>query len=102
MAYFNESPIFIEGLKIEQSKEFPKGIPKDKGWIGIKPFASIPFEWIKQFSDEPGLEHKTQKDGYVIIYGEETKLKGFVSKIIKLVKSACTKIVSVQVEALKI
>jgi len=74
----------IQSFEREPLKRFPIGIPRDKRWIRIKPSEDIPTEKIKQFSKEIGLNHKIQEDGYVIVYGEEDKVKEFVKKTAKL------------------
>jgi len=61
------------------SRRFPIGVPRDKSWIRIKPSAEIPLEKIKKLSNEIGLGLKTQRDGYVLVYGEEDKVKRFIN-----------------------
>jgi arsenite methyltransferase len=100
-AHFNRPHTTIEDLTITYSPESPAWISESASWIRIKPKASIPVEWITQFSSEFGLQHNSQNDGYLWIYGEEGKLKEFVNKIIKLAQSAQVKMTSVKVEAHK-
>jgi len=59
-------------------RRFPIGIPRDKSWVRIEPSAEITLEKIKKFSKEIGLGLKTQRDGYVLVYGEEDKVKRFI------------------------
>jgi len=60
------------------SRRFPIGVPRDKSWVRIKPSAEITLEKIKKSSKEIGLGLKTQRDGYVLVYGEEDKVKRFI------------------------
>jgi hypothetical protein len=62
----------------------PVGIPRDKRWVRIMPSVEIPIEKIKQLSEEIGLKHMAQKDGYVLVYGEESKVRIFVNETAKL------------------
>jgi hypothetical protein len=74
----------LQALEIEPSIRFPIGIPRDKSWVRIKPSEEIPMEKIKRLSKEIGLKHKTQEDSYVLVYGEEDKVKRFMKKTAEL------------------
>jgi hypothetical protein len=69
---------------------FPVGIPRENSWIRIKPSEEIHIEKIKQISRKIGLKHETQKDRYILVYGEEDKVKTFVKKIAELFNKSRT------------
>jgi ubiquinone/menaquinone biosynthesis C-methylase UbiE len=101
IAHFNEAEIGTKSLKIKHSNDSLEGLPKNTCWIRFKPSANVPIDWIKRFSGKAGLKHRTQKDGYTIIHGEERRLKKFVNNVIKLIKDVQARRLSVQVEAYK-
>lgn len=67
-------------MKAEQKSEkrFPVGAPRDKHWIRIKLSEETPLDLIRQISEEFGLEHEIQDDGYVLIYGDKEQIKKFI------------------------
>ncbi len=69
--------------KREEEKRFPVGVPRDKHWIRIKPTEETPLSLIRQISEEMGLKHELQKDGYVLVYGEKEQIKKFVKRTAK-------------------
>jgi len=64
-------------------KRFPVGVPRDKHWIRIKPTEEMPLETIRRISDEVGLKHEIQEDGYILIYGKKEQIKKFIRKTAK-------------------
>ncbi|MCW4020485.1 MAG: DUF2096 family protein [Candidatus Bathyarchaeota archaeon] len=74
----------VQAWEPKPPKRFPVGIPRDKRWVRIEPSEEIPIEKIKHLSKELGLKNKTQEDGYVLVYGEEDKVKEFVKKTAKI------------------
>jgi len=64
----------------EPTSKFVPGVPRDKKWLRVQVSAETPEDEIKKLAKEFGLSTKTQTDGYVLIYGDEEKLKLFVHK----------------------
>ena len=62
-------------------KRFPVGAPRDKHWIRIKPTEEAPLDLIREISEESGLKHEIQKDGYVLIYGDKDQIKKFIKRM---------------------
>jgi len=60
---------------------FHPNLPKEKKWIRVQITNETPLEMIKKTAHEKGLECRVEKDGYVLVYGENEKLKSFVKKI---------------------
>jgi len=66
--------------KQKLKKRFPVGAPRDKHWIRIKPTEETPLDVIREISEEVGLEHELQEDGYILIYGEKEQIRKFVRR----------------------
>jgi len=66
---------------IQPASKFIPGIPRDKHWVRIKIADDVPLERIELAAEEGGLEHKTQKNGYVIVYGEKTRIQNFIKRM---------------------
>lgn len=60
---------------------FISGVPRDKHWIRMKATENIPLDRIKSAAEASGLEHKANEDGYVVVYGEKSKIQSFIKKI---------------------
>jgi hypothetical protein len=67
-------------------KGFPIGVPRESKWIRIEPSDKIPIGKIKHLARQIGLRSKTQTDGYVLVFGEEQKLKQFVKNVAELLR----------------
>lgn len=63
-----------------KSKFFP-GIPRGQKWVRVQVSADTPRNKIEVLAGQSGLSTKTQADDYVLIYGEEDKLKLFLQKV---------------------
>jgi len=74
----------VEAFKKEPSLKFPIGVHRDRCWVRVRPSAEIPIDRIRQLSEKIGLESRTQKNGLVLIYGEESKVKRFINEIAQL------------------
>lgn len=65
----------------EPASKFVAGLPRGKKWVRVQVSPETPKSEIKKSAAESGLLTKTQTDGYILVYGEEDKLKLFVQKI---------------------
>ncbi len=64
----------------ETASKFVPGLPRDKRWVRVQVSAETPREEIEELVKESGLACKMQDDGYMLVYGEEEKLKRFIKK----------------------
>jgi len=78
----------LQDWKTKEARRFPVGVPRDKTWVRIKPSNETPIEKIKHVSEQFGLKLQTQEDGYVLVIGEEHKVKEFVKKIAELLRGS--------------
>jgi len=76
----------VQPRDTEPTARFPIGIPRDKAWARIEPSREVPRRKIEQFAQEEELDFKVEKDGYILIYGEEKSLKRFVRKTADLLR----------------
>lgn len=70
--------------EIETQTGFHPGLPREKKWLRIQASDEIPIETIRNIADEIGLESRIQEDGYVLIFGEEKKVKAFIKKMTEI------------------
>jgi hypothetical protein len=68
----------------ETQAGFHPGIPKEKKWMRIQSSDEIPVEMIRKIADEIGLESKVQEERYVLIFGEEEKIKAFIKRMAEI------------------
>jgi len=68
------------GEKPALSSKFVSGLPKGQRWVRIQVSKETPEGAIKRLAEETGLSFKAQKDGYLLVYGDDDKLKLFVKK----------------------
>lgn len=76
-----------EGENVEAetwASQFVPGIPRSEHWIRVLTSSDLLEEDVKRLADELRLSHKAQKDGYVLVYGDEEKVKEFVKKMAEM------------------
>lgn len=68
------------GEKPEPSSKFVPGLPRGQKWVRIQVSKKTPERAIKRLAEDTGLYFKVQTDGYILVYGNDEKLKLFVKK----------------------
>lgn len=66
---------------IEGEARFIPRVPREQRWIRVKPSHELPIEKLKALAEELNLSFNVQKDGCLLVYGEDERLKGFVKKM---------------------
>jgi hypothetical protein len=62
------------------SSKFVPGLPRGQKWVRVQVTEDTSEKEIKQLADEVGLSCRLQDDGYMLVYGEDEKLKFFLRK----------------------
>ncbi|MEM3612952.1 MAG: DUF2096 family protein [Candidatus Bathyarchaeia archaeon] len=65
----------------EEETRFVPGLPRDQRWIRIKPSEEMPIETLKALAGELNLSFEVQSDGFLLVYGDDERLKDFVKKM---------------------
>ncbi|MCS7114349.1 MAG: DUF2096 family protein [Nitrososphaerota archaeon] len=65
----------------EEEVRFIPGIPREQRWIRIRPSEDVSIEALKALAEELNLSVNVQKDGCLLVYGEEELVKNFVKKM---------------------
>jgi hypothetical protein len=65
----------------EEETRFISGVPREQKWVRVKPSAELPIEGLKALADELNLSYNTQNNGYLLVYGEDQRIKDFVKKM---------------------
>jgi len=65
----------------EESARFVPGVPRDKHWVRVQISEDTSRKEIEKLAKENKLSHKIQKDGYMLVYGDDENVKAFVKKI---------------------
>jgi hypothetical protein len=65
----------------ETETRFVLGLPREHKWIRVKPSSDLPIEKLKLLAEESNLSYEMQKDGCLLVYGEEERIKDFVKKV---------------------
>jgi hypothetical protein len=60
---------------------FIPGVPRDKSWIRIQISEDNLQENVQKILKESKLSHKMQKNGYMLVYGNEENIRIFVKKM---------------------
>jgi len=68
------------GEKPAPSSKFVPGLPRGQKWVRVQVSKETPEKQIKKLAEDTGLSFKVQKDGYMLVYGDDDKLKLFVKK----------------------
>ena len=69
-----------EDEKLPLSSKFVPGLPRGQKWVRVQVTEDTSEKEIRQLVDETGLSCKLQDDGYMLVYGEDEKLKLFLKK----------------------
>ena len=64
----------------EPTSKFVSGVPRDQKWMRVQISNETPKNAIEKLATDCGLSTKTQSDGYVLVYGDESKIKLFIQK----------------------
>jgi hypothetical protein len=86
-----ETQRHVPSWESKPHKSFPIGVPRDSKWVRIEPSNEITIEKIKHLTRQIGLKSKIQKDGNVLVFGEEQKLKLFVKNMAELLREGIKK-----------
>ena len=62
------------------SSKFVPGLPRGQKWVRVQISKETPEKEIKKLAEETGLFSRLQNDGYMLVYGEDEKLKLFLKK----------------------
>jgi len=76
--------------KKEQKREvskFAAGVPRDKKWMRIQVSENTPIEEVKRLAGEAGLTCKLQKNGYMLVHGNEKDIKNLVKQLAERCRS---------------
>ena len=68
-------------LEKEEEKTFIPGVPREHKWIRVKPSTELPIEKLKTLAEESHLSYNVQNDGYLLVYGEDGRIKEFIKKM---------------------
>jgi hypothetical protein len=65
----------------EGETRFIPGVPREHKWIRVKPSAELSIEKLKKLTGDLTLSFNVQKDGSLLVYGKDERIKEFVRKI---------------------
>ena len=63
--------------------KFVTGVPRDQKWVRVEPINSLSTERMGQIACTLNLEIKPQKDGKLVVYGQQDNIKEFIKKMTK-------------------
>ena len=63
--------------------KFITGVPRDQKWVRVEPVKNLSAERIEEIARKLGLEIKPQKDGKMIVFGQQENIKEFIKKMTK-------------------
>lgn len=70
-----------EEEEVEAVSRFVAGLPRGKCWVRVQVSEDTPQEDIENLAEENGLSHKRQRNGYVLVYGDDESVKSFVNRL---------------------
>jgi len=69
--------------KSRSENVFIAGVPRDQQWIRVEPMPNLPAERLTQIAKANSLSINTQKDGRLVVYGQQENIKSFLKKMIE-------------------
>jgi hypothetical protein len=85
---FEEAKIVKNKEKREEASRFIPRAPRDKNWVRIQISEDIPREDVKKLVEKSGLSYKTQKNGYILVYGDGENIKSLVKRLAEQFRGA--------------
>jgi hypothetical protein len=84
-----EEPKIVKNKeKRKESSRFIPRAPRDKNWVRIQISEDIPREDVKKLVEKSGLSYKTQKNGYMLVYGDGENIKSLVKRLTEQLRGA--------------
>ena len=65
----------------QEEIRFIPGLPRQQKWIRVASTNELPVEKLKAMAEKTNVSYKIQKDGSVLVFGEEQSIKDFVKRI---------------------
>ena len=72
----------------EEAPRFVPGLPRGERWIRVQISEDVPKEFVEKLAKESGLSHKVQKNGYILVCGDDEKIKVFVKKVAGVLRNS--------------
>lgn len=67
--------------KNESSARLIPGVPRDKHWIRVRIDEDVRADELEALAKSFDLSHRKEKDSFLLIYGEEDKIKQLIRKM---------------------
>jgi len=67
--------------KSESSSRLIPGVPRDKHWIRVRIDEDVRADELEVLAKSFDLSHRKEKDSFLLIYGEEDKIKQLIRKM---------------------
>jgi hypothetical protein len=67
--------------KGEKQDTFITGVPRDQKWVRVEPMSNLPTKRLEQIAKESNLSANQQKDGRLVVYGQQEDIKVFLKKM---------------------
>lgn len=71
----------LEATPGEPEARFRPGLPRDKHWVRVRISEELPEELLERLAREEGVSTTMQPDGFLLVSGEEEKVKSFVKRL---------------------
>ena len=65
----------------QEPDKFITGVPRDQKWLRIEPMPTLNSERLLQIAKENKLAVNPQKDGRIVVFGQQDDLKAFLKKM---------------------
>jgi hypothetical protein len=79
------------GDQEEKETRFVPGLPREQKWIRVAPSVDMSIEKLKTIADKMKLSYKAQKDGSLLVCGEDQNIKDFVKNMASKYKAKAEK-----------
>lgn len=73
----------IEASEMEPEFQvrFYPGLPKEEKWIRVQLSDETPINLVRRVAEEFGLKCRVEENGYMLVYGSDEALRGFVRRM---------------------
>jgi hypothetical protein len=75
----------------ERETRFIPGMPRQQKWIRVTSSEDLPVEQLRAVAEEMSLSYSFQKDGALLVCGEDQSIKDFVKKMASKYRSKAEK-----------
>jgi len=84
----SEATLDVEAVRPAEEIRFRPGLPRGEHWMRVRISDELPKELLERLAEEEGVSARVEPDGFVLISGEEEKVKALAKRLAEHMRGA--------------